>query len=98
MTTTLDLLHKNREALLVLAERYGVSNVRVFGSVARGEDDAQSDIDLLVTPLAGTSLFELMDLEEELQRLLGRKIDLVSDRGLSPFFKDRILCEAEPVA
>jgi predicted nucleotidyltransferase len=95
--TGLAILQSRRAELLALADKYGVKNIRVFGSVARGEEDADSDIDLLVTPLPKTSLFEFMDMEEELQALLGRKIDLVSDGGLSPYLKDRILTEAKPI-
>jgi len=85
-----------RPALLALAARMGLSDVRVFGSVARGDDDAQSDVDLLVHPSADTSLFDLAAFMAEAEELLGRSVDVVSDRGRGSAMPE-ILAEAVPL-
>lgn len=94
---TLEQLRSQREALISLADRYKAENVRVFGSVVRGEANEQSDIDLLVHFRDGASLFDLIDLKEDAEKLLGMPVDVVSDGGLSPYLKDRILNEARPL-
>jgi len=71
--------------------------VRVFGSIARGDDDEQSDIDLLVEFESGRSLLDHAALWLELQELLGCKVDVVSDRGIKPRMRDRVLREAVPL-
>jgi uncharacterized protein len=94
---TLEQLRARREELIELAGRYKAENVRVFGSLARGEAGPGSDVDFLVHFRSGASLFDLMDLQEEAQALLGEKVDVVSDRGLSPYLATRILGEARPL-
>jgi predicted nucleotidyltransferase len=91
------LLQHNRDAILAAAARRGAVNVRVFGSVARGEADELSDIDLLVTFEPGVTLLGHIALERELGELLGRKVDVVSERGLRPKIKERVLREAAPL-
>ena len=76
-------LRSHRAAVIELARRHGATNVRVFGSVARGEDTLQSDVDLLVTFAAGTTLYDVANLSEELRALLGIPVDIVSDRALA---------------
>ena len=76
---TLDDLRARRDEILRLAQRYGAYNVRVFGSVARGEATPDSDFDLLVSFREGTSLYELSGLWQDLQDLLQRKVDLTTD-------------------
>jgi predicted nucleotidyltransferase len=76
---TLAELRSRREEILRLANQYGVFNVRVFGSVARGEANAESDIDLLISAREGVSMFDLVGLWLDLQDLLGRDISLVTD-------------------
>jgi predicted nucleotidyltransferase len=66
----------------------------VFGSVARGEANENSDVDLLVNFLPGASLFDLIDLKEDAEQLLGTSVDIVSEGGISPFLEQRILSEA----
>ena len=83
-----------RHEIVRVAKRYGASNVRVFGSVVRGEDKADSDIDLLVALERGRTLLDLVALEEELTALLGRKVDVVVEGGLSPYIGPNILREA----
>ena len=76
---TIDDLRARRDEILRLAQRYGAYNVRVFGSVARGEATPDSDFDLLVSFREGTSLYELSGLWQDLQDLLQRKVDLTTD-------------------
>lgn len=80
-----------------IAARHGARNVRVFGSVARGEADEKSDIDLLVEFEPGRSLLDHAGLWLELQELLGCKVDVVSDRGIKPRIRERVLREAVPL-
>lgn len=88
------MLAKLKPEIGAIALRYGAANIRVFGSVARGSDHADSDIDLLVTLAAGRTLLDLVGLEEDLTNLLGRKVDVVVDGGLSPYIGPTILAEA----
>jgi len=83
-----------RSEILSLAARHGASNVRVFGSVARGEDDAASDIDILVDLEPGRSLFDLGGLLTDLTALLERDVDVVTEKGLRPALRERVLQEA----
>jgi uncharacterized protein len=92
-----ELLHEKREDILRVASKRGAYNVRVFGSVARGEADSQSDIDLLVDLEPGRSLFDLGGLLMDLQDLLGHKVDVVTERGLRERIRARVLKEAIPL-
>jgi len=80
-----------------LAACHGVSSVRVFGSVARGEAGGDSDLDLLVTLEAGRSFLDLVGFWQDVEQALGRRVDVVSEGGLSPHLRDRILREAVPL-
>lgn len=95
--STSELLKEKREEILRITARHGARNVRVFGSVARGEDTPESDIDLLVLYDPGITLFDHASLVRELEALLGRKVEVVSERGLRPRIKDRVLREAVAV-
>jgi uncharacterized protein len=92
-----ELLREKREDILRIASKRGASNVRVFGSVARGEADSKSDIDLLVDLEPGRSLFDLGGLLMDLQDLLGHKVDVVTERGLRERIRERVLKEAIPL-
>lgn len=96
-TTTQNLLAERRPEIMRLAAQRGAYNVRLFGSVARGEDDEQSDIDLLVDLEAGRSLFDLGGLLTDLTALLGREVDVVTERGLRDRLRERVLKEAVPL-
>jgi len=89
-----ELLRDKREAILQIAAKHGARNVRVFGSVARGEADDQSDIDFLVDMEPGRSLLDLGGLLMDLQDLLGQNVDVVTERGLKPRIRERVLHEA----
>jgi uncharacterized protein len=88
------LLRTHRDKILAIAERHGASNVRVFGSVARGEARPDSDVDILVDLELGRSLFDHAQLQIDLEALLARKVDVVSARGLRSHLRDRVLQEA----
>jgi len=76
---------------------YGASNVRIFGSVARGEAKPDSDVDFLVELESSRSLLDHVALIQDLEDLLGRKVDVATDKGLRERFRDRILKEALPL-
>jgi predicted nucleotidyltransferase len=87
-------LNEHRAAILRIAAEHGARNVRVFGSVARGTASATSDLDLLVAIEPGRSLLDLVALNQDLEDALGRPVDVVTEGGLSPYLRDRILAEA----
>jgi len=89
-----DLLRDKRDEILSIAARHGASNVRIFGSVARGEATAQSDVDFLVELERGRSLLDHAALMVDLESLLGRRVDIATERGLKPRFREVILREA----
>jgi uncharacterized protein len=89
-----ELLQEKREDILRIAAKRGAYNVRVFGSIARGEADSKSDIDILVDMEPGRSLFDLGGLLMDLQDLLGHDVDVVTERGLRERIRERVLKEA----
>ncbi|MGI8588130.1 MAG: nucleotidyltransferase family protein [Chloroflexia bacterium] len=88
-----ELLRDNREQILALARRHGVSNVRVFGSVARGDAREDSDVDLLVDVELDVDI-EFLGLWVDLEELLARPVDLVTERSLRPRMREKVLREA----
>jgi hypothetical protein len=94
---TLAYVRSRRADILRVAEQHGAYNVRVFGSVVRGDAVAESDIDLLVDMEEGRGLFDFIDVIHELEDALGRKVDLVTDRSLHWYVRDRIQEEAVPL-
>lgn len=95
--TLLDELHKNREKILAIATEFGLKDVRVFGSVARGEERADSDIDILVHYGDGASLMKHAGFMVALEDLFKRKVDVVEDKRLHWVIKDDVLREAKPI-
>ena len=91
------LLTEKREEILRIAERHGAYNVRVFGSVARGDAGAASDVDLLVDVRPDHSAFFPGGLVADLEDLLGRRVDVVEPAGLHWYLRDTILHEAVPL-
>ena len=90
----LDSLVARREEILAILRAHGASNPRLFGSVARGEDRPDSDIDLLVDMESGRSLIDLIGLQQALESRLGRRVDLLTPPALNRHMRDRILAEA----
>lgn len=86
-----------REDIRRLVGRFRVTNPRVFGSVLHGEDTEGSDLDLLVDPLPGTTLFDLGGLQAELEDLLGVPVDVRTPMGLPEKFRATVVAEAQPV-
>lgn len=95
--TVSEILKAKREDIVRIAAKHGARNVRVFGSVARGEVDEKSDIDLLVKMDPDRSLLDHAGLWLDLQDLLGCKVDVVSENGLRPRMRERVLKEAVPL-
>jgi predicted nucleotidyltransferase len=91
------LIESKRNEILALAARHGARNVRVFGSVARGEAGPESDIDLLVTLEPSRTLLDQIALWQDLEDLLGRKVDLVTESALHRLIRDQVLEEAVPL-
>jgi uncharacterized protein len=90
----LDHLRIHRQEILGCAADHGARNVRVFGSTARGDTGPTSDIDLLVEMEPGRSLLDLVGLWQDLEGLLGRRVDVLSEGGVNPHLRDRIYAEA----
>ena len=90
-------LNEKRQEILQIAARRGARNIRVFGSTARGEDQPESDVDLLVDMASGRSLLDLVGLGQDLEELLARKVDVVTDASLHPALRGRIRAEARPL-
>lgn len=84
----------NPSAIREVAERHGATRVRVFGSFARGDAHDNSDLDLLVELKPGCSLLDVVAIKQDLQDLLGRSVDVVTERSLSPYFRDSVCEEA----
>lgn len=93
----LEIIDDKKEQILALAAKHGAINVRVFGSVANGTADEKSDIDFLVDMEKGRSLFDLGGLLVDLQELLGRKVDVVTEKGLRERIRKAVLNQAVPL-
>ncbi|MCI0441320.1 MAG: nucleotidyltransferase family protein [Chloroflexi bacterium] len=94
---TVQLLREKGDEIRRIAEKHGAFNVRVFGSVARGEDRPDSDIDLLVEVGSTTSSWFPAGLVLDLEELLGRPVEVVTEKALNPYIRDRVLEEAVPL-
>lgn len=84
----------HRETIRQLVQNAGLANPRVFGSVVRGEDNEESDLDILVDPGPGTSLLTMVRVQDELAKTMGVKVDLRTPGDLHPRFRDKALAEA----
>ncbi len=90
-------LAESRSEVLAVLARYGATNIRVFGSVARGEDECDSDLDMLVDLPPGTGLFKRGRLTQDLEDILGCRVDLVQACEVHERSRDRVLAEARPL-
>ena len=94
---TVELLMAHRDRISSLCRQYSVSSLQLFGSVARGEGTAGSDVDLLVRFSRPVGLFHLLRLERELSQMLGVPVDLVTERALSPYIREQVLAATQVV-
>ncbi len=85
------------EQIQEIASRHGARNIRVFGSIARSDAGAESDLDLLISLEDGRSLLDLVELKQDLASALGRPVDIVTERSLSPHLRNQVLGEAVPL-
>lgn len=92
-----DLIKSKKNEIITLADKHGAYNIRIFGSVARGQADENSDIDFLVDFRPDVSLLDWSDLWIQLEDLLGRKVDIATEKILKERIKDRVLKEAKPL-
>ena len=92
-----DLLRRERDEILRIAAQHGATDVRVFGSAARGDSGQDSDVDFLVRMEAGRSIFDLATLVVELEALLDRRVDVVPEDSIYWLLRRRILNEAQPL-
>ena len=87
-------IKSKREDILRIAAEYGVQDIRVFGSVARGQSSADSDLDILVKLKPGYSLLDLIAIKQDLEDLLGCGVDVVTEAAISPYIREEVLKEA----
>ena len=92
-----ELLESRRNEILDLADTHGAKNVRIFGSMARGEGGPASDVDLLVDMEEGRNLLDLVGFWQDLEELLGCRVDVITEGGISPYLRERIYAEALPL-
>ena len=91
------LITDRAEDIRRIARQHGARRLRVFGSRARGEAGASSDVDLLIELESGRDLLDLVALKQDLEALLGCPVDVVEEEGLSPHLRERVLAEARPL-
>jgi hypothetical protein len=94
---TLNEVRAHRDEIYAIAEKYGVDNIRVFGSVARGEADDDSDLDLLIDVAPDTSLWDMSGFALDIEDLLGVFTQVTTPNGLKPRIRDEVLAEAVSV-
>lgn len=93
----IEMIEAHRAAIRMIAEQHGVRSIRVFGSVARGDAGSESDVDFLVTVGGPTSPWFPGGLVADLEELLGRRVQVVTEEGLKDLLRDQVLSEAVPV-
>ncbi|GHV57476.1 nucleotidyltransferase [Deltaproteobacteria bacterium] len=92
-----EILARHKDDILAILAKYPLANIRLFGSVLHGDDDENSDLDLLVDDLPGASIFDFANAEVELQELLACKVDIRTPEDLSPIFREKVVNEARPL-
>ncbi len=93
----IDQVSSKRNEIVMIGRRHGATNIRVFGSIVRGEAENHSDMDFLVDMEHGRSLLDLGGLLMDLQKLFGRPVDVVTEKGLKPRIRERVLREARAI-
>jgi predicted nucleotidyltransferase len=94
---TRQALREKREAIMEIAGRYGASDIRIFGSVARGDATEASDVDLIVRFEPGRSLLDHGGLVMDLRELLEMRVDVIDEEGMRPRFREHVMAEAIPL-
>lgn len=89
-----NIIKNRREDIVKITKKYGAKNVRVFGSMSRGEEDMDSDLDIIVEMEQGSSLLDIIAIKQDIEELLGRKVDVVTEASISPYIRDEVLKEA----
>ena len=87
-------LKNKRDEILTIAKKYGAKNIRIFGSMARGEETLQSDLDIIVEMEKGSSLLDIIAIKQDIEELLGLNVDIVTEASISPYIRDMVLKEA----
>jgi predicted nucleotidyltransferase len=87
-------IKSKREEILNIAQKFGAKNVRIFGSMARGEENPESDLDIIVEMEKGSSLLDIIAIKQDIEELLGRKVDVVTEASISPYIRNTVLREA----
>jgi predicted nucleotidyltransferase len=86
-----EVLRGKREEIRQIATEHGARNVRIFGSIARGEAKSTSDVDVLIELEPGRTLLDIVAIKQDLEDLLGRKVDVVTEAAVSPYLRERVL-------
>ena len=87
-------IKSKREEILNIAQKFGAKNVRIFGSMARGEENPESDLDIIVEMEKGSSLLDIIAIKQYIEELLGRKVEVVTEASISPYIRNTVLREA----
>jgi predicted nucleotidyltransferase len=91
---SLDAIRKQKQGILKIARSYGAEDVRVFGSVVRGTMTSDSDVDFLVRLTPGRTVLDIVAIKQDIEELLGCKVDVVTEASLSPYLRDDVFKEA----
>lgn len=89
-----EFIEKNRKDILSIARKHGALNVKLFGSLAKGTANEESDVDILVSMEPGSSLFDIIAIKQDLEDLLKRKVDVVTENSISSYIREEVLKEA----
>ena len=89
-----NIIQDRRDEILAIAKKHGAKSVRVFGSFARGEEKLESDLDIIVETEKGTSLLDIIAIKQDIEELLGHKVDVVTEASISPYIRNKVIGEA----